>query len=228
MPYAGGACTIFHAWPSKLARDIEVLALQLPGRQDRLGEVPLSRMAELASRVDEAIAALPSIPTALYGHSFGACAAFEVARRLQARCAAPIALVVGGAQAPHLPRAGTPIAALPAHHFLDALHERFKTPRELLDNDELMSLALPALRADIESLETYAHVSTPRLLVPITVLHGSEDEFVSRESAEAWADVTTGAVAVHTIDAGHLFVDTHSDWVTLHVARTLAQHIESR
>lgn len=220
-PYAGGGASVFRKWPAKLAADIEVRAVQLPARQDRFHEKPLLRVAAMAEHIAAALNVLPASPAVLYGHSLGGLVAFEVARRLHAAGVPPRALIVGARGGPQLAAREPPLHTLSDAAFLDALHHRYGTPWEVLHNAELMSLALPSLRADLEAVETYRFMPGPVLEMPITVLRGTQDERITGEDAMAWQHVTGGAVTVDTIDAGHLFVDSHDDWVIERVRQVI-------
>jgi pyochelin biosynthesis protein PchC len=80
LPFAGGSASFFHPLSAALP-DVEVLAAQYPGRQDRLSEPPV---ADLGAMADAVAAEQPadSARTVLFGHSVGALVAYEVARRL--------------------------------------------------------------------------------------------------------------------------------------------------
>ena len=221
LPYAGGGATIYRAWSSGLPADVEVRPVQLPARQDRRHEAPLTRVDAIVTPLVAAMAALPPAPTVIFGHSFGGLVGYELARRLSAAGTPPLALVVGARHAPHLPPLAPPIHALPTEAFVDTLHRRYGTAWTLLRDPELMALALPSLRADFAAYESYEHHATPPLATPITVLHGLQDRTLTRQQAEAWGDLTTVGAAVHSIDAGHFFVDTHREWVLTQVRRTL-------
>ena len=206
--YAGGGAQVFHSWPDALPKDIEVCAIQLPGRQDRLGETPLKRVAEITPRLVDALAGIPPAPTVLFGHSFGSLVAFDLARQMQANGTPFLSLIVGARDAPHLPPRESSIYDLPKPAFFAAIHRRYGTPMALMEEAELMELALPSLRADMEALETYVPTPGALLSVPITVLRGSRDS-VPLERAAAWGELTRLQCNVHEVDAGH-FSSTHS------------------
>jgi medium-chain acyl-[acyl-carrier-protein] hydrolase len=220
LPYAGGGATVFHTW--QLAPELEICAVQLPGRQDRLDEPPLASVDQAVDAIAGALRGLPRLPVAFYGHSFGGVIAFELARRLAALGEPPIALVVGGCAAPPALPCDPPIAHLARDALLDALHARYGTPMAVLRNEDLMSLALPPLRADLAALERYTHRPGGALGVPITVLRGLRDATAQPDAYAPWQDVTTHPVVRDEIDAGHLFVDSHRAWVQDRVACALA------
>jgi medium-chain acyl-[acyl-carrier-protein] hydrolase len=221
-PYAGASATLFHAWPSGLPADVEVRAVQLPARQSRLREPPLTRVAPIVDRIVAALGALPPAPLALYGHSFGSLVAFELARRLSALGAPPIALVVAARRPPHLPHVHTNLYALPEPELLAALHERYGTPWSLLRDRDLMELALPPMRADMEAIETHVHVDGDPLDLPVTVLRALRDAALPADEAAEWSELVRGGAPVHEIDAGHFFMDTHRAWVLARVADAIA------
>lgn len=212
LPYAGGGATIFHAW-DKLATDIEVCAVQLPARQQRLKEPGITSVSTIVERLVEALASRPAAPLALYGHSFGALVAFELSRRLSAKGSPPIALVVGARGAPQLPLPCAPIHGLSRDAFVQEIHDRYGTPLEVLQDPELSELILPPLRADMTALERYVFAPGSKLDVPITALRGTLDGAIGPAMMQSWADVTTHPLALREVHAGHFFVDTHRAWV---------------
>lgn len=90
LPHAGGSASFFRSWSERLPPDIDLLALQYPGREDRFNEAPATRLEDLSDGAALALRDFADAPLALFGHSLGAALAYETALRLEAsarRCA---------------------------------------------------------------------------------------------------------------------------------------------
>lgn len=218
FPYAGGGATVFRSW-HRVWEDTEVRALQLPARQERLMESGVTSVERIVDAVDAALAALPPLPTAFYGHSFGGLVAYEVTRRLAALQRAPFALVVGGRRAPHLPRRESDLSGLPDSAFISRLDEVYASTlgATVRENPDLLALVMPSLRADFTAFEAYVPVERSPLHVPVTVLRGLNDARVTESDAAGWQQSTSRHLVVHTVDAGHFFLESHGSWA---MART--------
>jgi surfactin synthase thioesterase subunit len=216
--YAGGSATVFHGWHEHVPSDVEVAAVQLPGRQERLTEPPLKRLDAIVENVIGAMLRQPQAPCILYGHSFGALIGYQVARRLQQAGRPAHALIVGARRAPQLPAPSPPLHTLPPSLFINELHLRYGTPLAILQNRDLMEIALPPLRADLEALETYVYEDGPPLELPIRTLCGRHDRLVTAQEMIGWREVTRGDFSAEQVDAGHFFMDTHRAWVLAQLA----------
>lgn len=106
LPHAGGAAPFYVPVAAALSPDVDVVAVQYPGRQDRRTEEPIDDLAALADRLYEVLRRQPELPFALLGHSMGAVLAFEVARRLEADGRGPSRLFASGRRAPSMYREG--------------------------------------------------------------------------------------------------------------------------
>ncbi|MDP9864552.1 MULTISPECIES: thioesterase II family protein [Streptosporangium] len=219
LPYAGAGAGVFHPWPAALAPDVEVVGVQLPGRENRIVEPPEIDLAELADAVADAVTA-DSRPYALYGHSLGARLAFEVTRRLdRADAPLPVRLYVGAARAPHLHASADTFDGL-SRVSDDELVTRVVAgggvPEAVAAEPELLELLLPTLRADFAWLDDYVYQPGPALPVPITAFAGTLDRAVSMEQVAAWEQHTAAGFALHRLDGGHFFLqDRLADLTTL-------------
>lgn len=214
FPYAGGAAQIFRQWPLYLqdkASAIEVCAVQLPGRSNRLQEPCFTRLTTLATHLAVVIRPYLDRPFAFFGHSLGAAVSFELARALRREGAEmPSTLVVSSCPAPQTPKTAPRTYDLPAPELLDRLRRLNGTPRELLAHEELMEMMLPMLRADFEMVETYRYSPEPPLPLPLTVCGGADDPEVSREDLDAWRAQTTQSFALHLFPGDHFFINQES------------------
>lgn len=204
FPHAGGGASAYRHWPGKLPEAIDVCPVQPPGRENRIREAPLSTMDELVAAADRALAPLVDRPFALFGHSLGATVAFEWAHRLRdGGGPEPEALLVSARAAPTAPLRFEPMFDLPLDAFKERLAELAGTPAEILENEEMMQILLPMLRADFEVHDTYRWRPRPELTCPIRVFGGRRDRAVTREELDAWHQVTTGPVSVELLEGDH-------------------------
>lgn len=101
--YAGGGASFYTRWHGRLLPEVDVLPVQLPGRESRYGEPRFRDIRQLAAVLDRELDAWMDRPYALYGHSMGALIAYAVVRARQERGATlPEALFAASAAAPHL------------------------------------------------------------------------------------------------------------------------------
>jgi medium-chain acyl-[acyl-carrier-protein] hydrolase len=148
-------------------------------------------------------------PFAFFGHSLGALLCFEFAHKLRTYYGQePCHIFVSGRRAPHLPDTDRITYNLPASEFIDELRRLNGTPKEVLENPELMSLMMPALRADFEICQTYSYSEKAPLRCQITALGGLQDEDVSTEALQAWRDYTNGPFRMRVFAGDHFFLQT--------------------
>ena len=210
FPYAGGGTGAFQSWLRHLPPGIALAPARLPGRETRVGERPIDSMGLLISALADAIVPYLDKPFALFGHSMGAAVAFELTRALRKRNQpAPACLFASGARAPQLRRGHVPPPQPSDEDLLDELRRLNGVPPELLENEEWMRLALPALHADAALYRNYVYAEAPPLDCPIRAYGGLDDERISRSQIEAWAAQTTKDFSLEMFPGGHFFLKTH-------------------
>lgn len=209
LPYSGGRASVFKGLAAALPDDVELCAIELPGHGRRLREPPLTRMRPLVDQITDVLAEEVRGPYVLLGYSVGALIGFEVAREL-ARYGwpGPRALFVAAAKAPNLPAARPRLHDLPRAELVEGLHRLAGTRNPLLENEELVDLMLPVLRADLAIDESYIYERGTALDCPIATFGGDEDWSVPRPSLDAWHELTTGDFSVNILPGGHFFLDS--------------------
>lgn len=207
FPYAGGGAAAFRDWSGLFPPAVEVVPVQLPGRDNRFKEAPFTALPQL---IDAFVPCLPPVldlPYALLGHSMGALIGFELARRMRRDgLPAPLCLFVSGRGSPRSPRRGGVLHTAPPEVVLRALQRMNGTSEAILQDAEVMRVLLPRLRADFALSETYEYVNDVPLACPISALGGLDDEGTDSASLQAWGDETVGGFRWRLLPGDHFFL----------------------
>ncbi|WP_203897806.1 thioesterase II family protein [Virgisporangium aliadipatigenens] len=216
LPHAGASSGTFSHWSTFLT-DAELIAVQLPGRGDRLREPLPDDFGAVVNEVHEALSPYSDLPLVVFGHCGGAVLALEVVRRLTAGDGAPpTALVVSGQAVP---------TAIPAEEQLHRLSDdelagqlrRLGGLPLMLDNPQLLRLVLPVVRADMRLTETIVGVAQP-VCTPILAVRGTADVRVSAEELANWRTMTTGAFSVREFPGGHFYFEDDAESLVQEIA----------
>jgi medium-chain acyl-[acyl-carrier-protein] hydrolase len=215
FPHVGAGTSAYNSWPPSWAQgNVELWAVRLPGREQRLSEMPFQRMGPLIDALYEAMAPHLNPPYAFYGHSLGALIGFEMARRIRLqRRAGPVRLLVSAHSAPQIEMRRRPLYDLPRKEFEDELRRFAGTPEEVLQNQDLMDIMMQMLRADFEVNETYSYQKGLALDCPISVFGGLEDHGVSQADLAAWSVQTSREFSLHMLKGDHFFVFHSSEFL---------------
>ncbi|GGO95483.1 thioesterase II family protein [Wenjunlia tyrosinilytica] len=207
LAHAGGSAMPYSRWNAIVPPSVTVTPLELPGHGARIRE-PLMRRADLlAAELVRTMRPHRGERFALFGHSFGAVLAYELARRLDQLGLPPAALLVSGRNGPGEPLSHRPIHKLPDDAFITALNRYGGMPQALLDQPELLRMYLPALRADLEIVETYTRPAGPPLDVPLVAFGGRRDSLTDPAGLVAWERETSRAFELALIPGGHFFLE---------------------
>ncbi|MFI2184756.1 thioesterase II family protein [Streptomyces sioyaensis] len=210
FPHAGGSAPFYLPVTSALSPDVDVIAIQYPGRQERRAEQPLTDVDSLAERIHDLLLRQPSLPVTFFGHSLGATIAFETVRRLEAGGSPVTHLFASGRRAPSAHRnGGGNIHLRDDDGILTEVRRLNGTAASVLGDQELMRAALPSLRADYQAAETYRCAPDAVVGCPVTVLTGDTDPETTLPEARAWEQHTTGTCTVRTFPGGHFFITAH-------------------
>lgn len=219
LPHAGGSASFYLPVASALAPRADVLAIQYPGRQDRRLETRIEDIPTLARHIHAVLRPQIDRPVALFGHSMGAVLAFEVTRLLERDDVDIVRLIVSGRRAPSVYREET-VHLRDDDGIVAELKTLSGTDSQILGDDEMLRMVLPALRSDYRAIETYAG-SEAAVGVPITALIGDSDTRVSVPEAQQWARHTTSDFDSHVFTGGHFYLVNHAAEVNTIVAGAL-------
>jgi surfactin synthase thioesterase subunit len=226
FPFAGAGASFFRPWSARLAGQFDVIAVQLPGREKRIGDPPHT---EVSAAIGEA---LPELSRSLgsrrdvvvFGHSLGAVLAYELARAASREAGFQVQrLVVSGSPAPSHQRARR-ATGLSDDQFLQRVSDFAGYSHPVLQDPEMRELLLPALRADVEMHEGYLPGPLDVLAASITCLRGRDDALVSLADSARWQEVTGQPLDLVEVAGGHMYLVDQPERVfeVLHSVRAVA------
>jgi medium-chain acyl-[acyl-carrier-protein] hydrolase len=226
FPYAGGAASAYRAWPGFLPDEIEVVAVQLPGRENRIRDARSTNVTATVRTLAAVLSPYLQLPFAFYGHSMGALLAFEVARQLRTEMErVPVHLFVGARRAPAVPARSAGVHDLPDAEFLEAIRRLGGVPQEILQSQGTMRFFLPLWRDDFALAASYTYRSEPPFACPITAFGGILDDEVPLADLKAWRSETSASFVLHTLPADHFFLRSHTSDLLHLIARELGTQI---
>jgi medium-chain acyl-[acyl-carrier-protein] hydrolase len=196
------------AWAREAPADVDLCAVQLPGRENRLGERAYTRIEPLIDAAFEALQPYLEPPFALFGHSMGALLAFEFARRVRrAGGPMPVRLLVSGHRGPDLPRRYPPMSDLADVDFVAELRRRYAgVPEAIFQQPDLLALFLPCLRADMSVVEHYRCDDEPPLDCPIAAYGGVDDPEAAEPELFAWRRQTGASFTLRRFAGAHFYL----------------------
>jgi surfactin synthase thioesterase subunit len=223
LPFAGGGAGFYRAWRRLAVGPVEVVPLQLPGREERFADALPSDLITAARELarDGVRACADRGPVALFGHSLGAVLGYEVAREIdRARPGLVCHLFVSGSPGPWTVRARR-ATGLDDSEFLARVKEFAGYQHEAFDDPRLREVLLPVLRADVAMHESYHPASEEPIGIPVTALRGADDQLVSRAQLEQWRPATTARFAVAELPGSHMYIAEGPSALLELVGRTL-------
>ncbi|MFJ4652794.1 thioesterase II family protein [Nocardia sp. NPDC088792] len=217
LPFAGSGASFFRNAQSPAG--IDILPIQLPGREERFGDAPSADLHVTVGDIARQVRAenAPETRVLLFGHSFGAILAFELARTLGD---VVDHVFVSGSPDPWNPRAER-ATGLTDEQFIAQVETFAGYSHPALAHTELRTIILPTLRGDVTMHESYTADASAIIEAPITALRGSDDVLVSEQDVLGWSKATTGKFTLQTVPGGHMYLTDRLN-ETLELVATLA------
>ncbi|MBT2393903.1 thioesterase [Streptomyces sp. ISL-1] len=222
LPFAGAGASFFKKWQPLAPDEMRIIAVQLPGREERFLDDPHT---DAAVAMDEAWSWVePQLDgeerIAVFGHSLGAVLAHELVHRITGGGLPVERLFVSGSAGPWKPRAKR-ASGLSDEEFLARVKNFAGYTHPAMQDPEMLELLIPVLRADVEMHENY-HPSFPGpLSTPITALRGAQDDLVDTAEAAQWAEATTTGFNQVELAGGHMYLTDSAETVLQLISDTV-------
>ena len=211
FPYGGGSASIFTKWKPFIGSEIQLKAIELAGRGRRIDEAFYTDFDALIKDVLCLIKKDIEVEKyVLFGHSFGAKIAFELAREINAiGLPGPRHIFFSGRGAPYTPGKNEKnYDDLTDDEFINELLEIGGTSDDFFKQSELLNIFLPILRSDFKLAER-GEVENKKIIPldgDITIFLGKEDD-LTPEQVDNWKYYTEGICTIHYFSGGHFFIN---------------------
>lgn len=207
FPHAGAGASIYAPWGKTLPESFSFFPVQLPMRENRKSEALPQSLQELGKAVAEDNAELfRSKPFILFGHCFGALAAYETARYLrQNGIGTPALLILASSVAPRV--ISTPFdldsmdKAQLTEHFINIGY----ISKDMANSQAYLDFFIPALKEDCKLVYKYVPDDTV-LNCPIYAPFGSDDIQTPEAEARKWSERTSSSFAAESYSGDHFFL----------------------
>jgi surfactin synthase thioesterase subunit len=204
-----------------------VVPVELPGKERLFAEEPASDIPGLIKAVLPTLrkAIGPDDRIAVFGHCFGAVAAYELARVLEEDGGDhDLALIASGSAAPGV-IPWERLAGLDDDALVAAMSRNAQYRHAALDEPELRELLMPALRADVTAQETY----TPAWATPfsgrVITVRGVDDTLVDADAVSEWRAVASSEPLSYELPGGHMYLTDQWDPLLSLLERALGNAI---
>lgn len=224
FPQGGGGASQYGDWQAMLPNYIEVCPVQLPGKENRIREKAFTDIDKATEVLQQILVAELDRPYAFYGHSAGALLAYRLAYKLWNELEnKPVHLFVGAYSSPTI--LPNPLLALTTEKFkakgyadipdLGSLSSMTLEQRDEIatllpvpsgPSIELLRSFLPTALADLQMVGSHTLADNLVFDVPITAIHGKQDDKVSEQEMKAWRELTKGSFNFYTLSGDHLFL----------------------
>ena len=194
--------------------EFDILAVQTPGRENRMAEPVAERFDELLDQIVPLLRPLFDRPLVIWGHSFGGVVAWEVIRRLRDEYhLEPNHFVLTGTAAPHLMHRWQNREVLLKAMVADNSPEYLMSLSRYVDDPEFIKAILPGMRRDFPLLKNYRFQPSSPLNCPITAFAARQDDFVYTDEIREWTQHTDGGFKLIHVDGDHWFLDRNREQI---------------
>jgi medium-chain acyl-[acyl-carrier-protein] hydrolase len=224
FPYAGASSNVYSAWQKKFKdnEDVEIIAVELPGRGTRINEPLLDDMDQLTYKLTNEVLNTCCENIIFFGHSLGAITSFSLALSLQKKGISLKHHFISAMKAPSLLHTLPQVRALNDQELIELLINYNSTLQSLISNDEIKEIFLPILKSDIMLRQSFKPNFTDKLVTNLTLVFGEFDNSVTRDEMLLWKNNYQGEVDVYSFSGDHFFVKSCEGQVLSLIDRKLS------
>lgn len=166
--------------------NLEMMAVQLPGRETRIDEPAPSSMTEVVNGIVSELPSSLGTKDIFWAHSFGGIVAFETLRVLRQLGRPLPQLVVCGSMPPQLQYRWQKRDLLRQMLAAETKPEYLLAISRYIEDADFVRAVLPTMKKDASLFLGYEYKAQPNLDIPITAFAARMDDLVYRDEVETW------------------------------------------
>ncbi|MBJ6362389.1 thioesterase II family protein [Paenibacillus sp. GCM10012307] len=227
FPFGGGGASVYSEWNKQLSPKIEVVPIQLAGREREIAEDPFTDLNKAADHYAKIIGdKYANKRIAFFGHCFlGSTLAFEVIRRLESAPAVKIEhLFASAAFSPSSIR-DYDIDLEKEDEFITKVEKLTGLKNEAFNIPELKELLMPTFKADFKMDIEYP-VNDATVNIPISAIYADNDTFVSKDEVKKWKLHTRKDYELYEVEGEHMYLLGRADFALHIVEKSLLNYLE--
>lgn len=222
FPYGGGSASFFWNWQT-IPLDIDIWALKLPGRDNRITEAAITSSSELITHILNAFPQVFENDFILYGHSMGAGIAFETILALQnQQRQLPALLIASGREPPHC-EYRFHVNHMDDEELLQYIQKLGGVGQKIPHNKEFLQHYIPKVRSDYVLNSNLPRHNIIQLPMPIATINGHQDPLLRMETLALWKEYSSQTYENDILEGNHFFMESNPelflDKVKCHIER---------
>lgn len=201
FPPAGSGVSVFKPLLSGLPDTIGLIGVQLPGREERSEEEPLTSMASIMKKVLEEFTP-PVEPYTLFGHSFGGLLVYEFYLALEkAGKKLPEKIIVSANNALiYSPQSN--LHQLSDDELITEIIQHYESDLKGENRQEAILSIIDVVRADFKVMETH-QPHGGRVKIPLVAIAASMDKIAAPTNVMKWNELCDSDFAYYQLEGNH-------------------------
>jgi acyl transferase domain-containing protein/surfactin synthase thioesterase subunit len=210
----GAGASMFSHFMYHAPANTEVLAFQLPGRENRKDEPFFESVPLLIEQMAQAMQPFLDKPFIIMGHSFGGILGYELIRYIKRNFGlSPAHLFISGTIAPQLTKKWKERDVISQTAVFTNSEERLLSLMSYIDDVEFLKKILPIMRKDMPLIMNYQYQETEQLDIPISAYAADKDEVVHAAEVARWEEQTNAGFELEVVPGDHWFLSRNKEQI---------------
>jgi medium-chain acyl-[acyl-carrier-protein] hydrolase len=224
--HAGGSASYYRNFAAFMMDEINMYAIQLPGREKRYLEKCIENIDEVIVNLFKNIKSILTNNLIIFGHSLGALIGYEFSKFVyNNKIIIPKHLVVSGRNAPSYDYVGS-FSKMTDLDLLEFLKEFGSIPEDLLkEKDILFEFLMPTIRSDCAIADSFKYTGKANFIHPITAYVGKNDKSIKLVEVDNWACETNAKFEKVIFNGDHFYLSENLEQVCISLNQLIRHYI---